>query len=103
MIKKMVQIDMKKYIDGCLEEFKEDVPGMVYKKVATLASEYLFQVCEMNGMKIPVERAKDFHCTVAKLIFVAKQGQPDILLAISFLTTRVKQPDEDVGRNCVEC
>ncbi len=72
--KKMVHINMKKYIDGCLEEFKEDVPGMVYKKVASPASEYLFQVCEMNGMKIPVERAKVFHSTVAKLLFVAKQG-----------------------------
>jgi hypothetical protein len=36
-----------------------------------------------------------FHAVVAKLLFVAKQARPHILLAISFLTTRVKDPDED--------
>jgi hypothetical protein len=42
-----------------------------------------------------VLKAKISHSTVAKLLFVAKRGRPDILLAVSFLTTRVKQPDED--------
>jgi len=32
---------------------------------------------------------------VAKLLFVAKRARPDILLAVSFLTTRVKEPDYD--------
>ena len=31
----------------------------------------------------------------AKLLFIAKRGRPDILGAVSFLTTRVKCPDED--------
>jgi hypothetical protein len=29
------------------------------------------------------------------LLFVAKRARPDILLAVSFLTTRVKEPDTD--------
>jgi len=41
------------------------------------------------------QRASIFHATVAKLLFIAKRARPDILLAISFLTTRVKEPDED--------
>jgi hypothetical protein len=32
---------------------------------------------------------------VAKLLFVAKRARPDILLAVSFMTTRVKKPDID--------
>jgi hypothetical protein len=32
---------------------------------------------------------------VTILIFIAKRARPDILLAISFLTTRVKEPDCD--------
>jgi hypothetical protein len=36
-----------------------------------------------------------FHATVAKLHIVAKRERLDILLAISFLTTRVKEPDTD--------
>jgi len=32
---------------------------------------------------------------MAKLLFLANQGRPDILLAVSFLTKRVKSPDLD--------
>ena len=32
---------------------------------------------------------------MAKLLFLAKRGRPDVLLAVSFLTTRVKGPDDD--------
>jgi hypothetical protein len=41
------------------------------------------------------KQATNFHATVAKLLFVPKRGRPDILLAVSFLTTRVKAPDLD--------
>ena len=36
-----------------------------------------------------------FHHTVAQLLFVSTRARPDISTAISFLTTCVKQPDED--------
>ena len=32
---------------------------------------------------------------VAKLLYLAKRGRPDILTAVSFLTTRVLSPDVD--------
>ncbi len=44
---------------------------------------------------LPKDKATVFHSTVAKLLFLAKRGRPDILLAVSFLTKRVKAPDED--------
>ena len=39
--------------------------------------------------------AKKFHRTVAQLLFLCKRARPDIKTLLSFLTTRVKQPDKD--------
>jgi hypothetical protein len=36
-----------------------------------------------------------FQSAVAKLLFLSKRVRPDILTAVSFLTTRVQTPDED--------
>lgn len=38
---------------------------------------------------LPIHEAKQFHSTVVKLLFLAKQGHPDVLLAVSFLMMRV--------------
>jgi hypothetical protein len=90
-----VEINMQKYIKGCLQDFEEEVTGTVFKTVNTPASEHLFKVRDKEILLLSSERKKIFHSTVAKLLFVAKQGRLDILLAISFLTTRVQAPDED--------
>lgn len=37
----------------------------------------------------------------AKVLFIAKRGRPDILLAASFLTTRVKAPTGDDWKKLV--
>ena len=44
---------------------------------------------------VPEEQARQFHRTVAQLIFLCKRARPDIEPLISFLTTIVKDPDED--------
>ena len=44
---------------------------------------------------IPEEQARQFHRTVAQLLFVCKRARPDIEPLVSFLMTRVKEPDED--------
>ena len=49
-------------------------------------------------MKLTEEEAGTFHTNVAKLLFLAKQVRPDILTAVSFLCTRVSQPDKDDER-----
>ena len=38
---------------------------------------------------------KQFHQTVAKLLFLFKRVRPDVKTLVSFLTTRVTQPDKD--------
>lgn len=35
---------MKRYIEGCIEDFKEEVPELVLKNVATPATEHLFKI-----------------------------------------------------------
>ena len=37
----------------------------------------------------------EFHSQIAKLLYLAKRTRPDILLAVSFVTTRVQKPDID--------
>ena len=40
------------------------------------------------------EQARQFHRTVAQLLFICKHAHPNIDPLISFLMTRVKEPDE---------
>jgi hypothetical protein len=86
---------MKKYIGACIEGFEEE-NNVQIKKVLTPASSNLFKIRNDSEREILKEKHKsEFHSTVAKLLFVAKRGRPVILLAVSFLTTRVQNPDLD--------
>ena len=62
---------------------------------ATPAADYLFQVRD-DGRKLNDEQAEAFHHTVYQLLFTSNRARRDIQTAISFLTTRVLAPDEDV-------
>jgi hypothetical protein len=48
-----------------------------------------------DGRKLSEELADAFHHRVYKLLFAANRARRDIQTAVSFLTTRVKAPDED--------
>ncbi len=61
---------------------------------ATPASDHLFKVQE-NGRKLSKELVEGFHHTVYQLLFAANRARRDIQMAVSFLTTRVKAPDQD--------
>ena len=93
--KQCVTINMEKYILACIEGFEEEVSDERLRSANTPASNYLFKTRQDNGVKLTREKAKLFHSTVAKLLFVAKRARPDILLTVSFLLTRVKCPDQD--------
>ncbi len=91
---KQITLNMNKYVEGCLEEFELDNAEL--KIVNTPATDNLFRIRnEEEMLLLNKEKKVQFHSTVAKLLFLAKRGRPDILLAVSFLTTRVKAPDED--------
>ena len=38
---------------------------------------------------------KQFHHIIARILFLCKQGCPDIQTAVAFLTTQLKAPDQD--------
>ena len=44
---------------------------------------------------LPEEQARQFHCTVAQLLFLLRRARPDIKPLVPFLTIRVKEPNED--------
>ena len=60
----------------------------------TPATNYIFKVNNQCN-KLSKEKSEVFHTYVAKGLFLCKRARPDIQLAIAFLCTRVKQPDED--------
>jgi len=98
---KTVKINMKKYIVETIETFQEEEPEERLKSVTTPATNNLFKTRE-NVEKLSKRRTGIFHSTVAKLLFVAKRARPDILLAVSFMTTRVKDPDMDDWHKLVQ-
>ena len=83
-----VKISMFSLIEEVLDEWPVENP------VASPAAHHLFQVNE-ECEKLSKKDKESFHSMVAKLLYLAKRGRPDILLAVSFLTTRVQAPDQD--------
>ncbi len=67
------------------------------KRIATAAPDNSFKVGE-DAVKLDQARAKAFHNTMAKGIYVTKRARPNISLRIAFLTTRIKGPDIDDWR-----
>ena len=83
----LVSISMR----GLVEQVLNDIP--VSKESRTPASTELFSVNE-ESKELDKEKKEKFHSTVAKLLYMAKRGRPDILTAVSFLTTRVLKSTE---------
>jgi hypothetical protein len=93
--KEILKINMEKYIEGTIKTFLNEEPDEKLRQVMTPATNNLFRTRDGESAKLSKKRAGVFHATVAKLLFVAKRARPDILLTISFLMKRVKQPDTD--------
>ncbi len=64
------------------------------RKQATPAGDHLFKRRE-DRTKLNEELADTFHHPVYRLLFSANRARRDIQTAVLFLTTRVKDPDED--------
>jgi hypothetical protein len=85
-----IEVDMILYIDECLEWSK------VSGTANTPATSELFNISEDSPV-LGAEGLEDFHTGVAKLLYLAKRCRPDILPAISFLSSRVgKATNEDL-------
>jgi hypothetical protein len=83
-----VTISMTSYLKGVLDEL--EVKGTV----TTPATANLFMV-NKKSPALSIQKAKQFHTTVAKLLYLAKRARVDVLLTVAFLSTRVKSPTEE--------
>ena len=70
--------------------FPEDLGG----RVTSPAAEHLTQVDDTEA-KLDNKRMQHFHTITARMLFYGKRARPDILTSVSFLTTRVTDPDVD--------
>ena len=87
-----VRVSMASYVKKIINEFLEDI----HDTASTPAGDNLFLVRGDDERKLlDEERARHFHSMVAQLLFVTMRCRRDIQTAVSFLTTRVKAPDED--------
>ena len=85
-----VQIDMAYYIKEMLQDFLKRFGES--DTAPTPASTN--QMEKGQGRLLETKRAKQFHTTVAKKLFVSKRARPDIHPTIAVLCTRVKEPNE---------
>ena len=67
---------------------------MTRQRIPTAAPEDLFKVDD-DASKLSPAEAKSFHPIIAMMLYVIKRARPDMLLAVAFLTTRVREPDVD--------
>ena len=87
-----LEVSMLQYLDSIIDEF----PELITEKAATPAADHLFSVRDTDEAKyLPEEKAIAFHHTTTQLLFLSSRARTDIQTAVSFLTTRVKKPDED--------
>ena len=86
-----VKITMTPYIREVIEDFSKYDPGS--KTARTSAANHLFKVRD-DAKPISEKLAQIFHTFVAKSLFATKMARPEISTTVSFLTTRVIEPDE---------
>ena len=87
-----VSIGMEEYVDEVLDTFGTE--SAITSATTTPARGNLFTVDEKSE-RLKKHRSEIFHHCVAKLLYVSKKCRLDILLAISFLCSRVTNSTEE--------
>jgi len=80
-----VEIDMEFYVRKVLKGYNNLLLAN------TPATKKLFEE-STKRVVLTEEEKKKFHMTVARLLYLSKRARPDILTAVGFLCTRVKEP-----------
>jgi Reverse transcriptase (RNA-dependent DNA polymerase) len=86
----VVKIDMTEYVKMVLH----DIPVEMIGVATTPAANHLFDINE-ESEKLNDDKKSVFVHYVMQLLYLSQRGRPDIRTAISFLCTRLKQPDQD--------
>lgn len=86
-------VGMDAYIAKIINEFPEEIMGVSL----TPATDHLYQIRNPAKSKpLSENRAIAFHHTIAQeLLFASTRARRDIQVAVAFLTTCVKAPNED--------
>ena len=94
-----VVLSMPEYIDSLIKETPSD---LTKGASTTPAAGHLFTT-NAEAQKLCDDQASEYHHLVAKLLYLAKRTRPDLLLAVSFLCTRVTEPDVDDWKKLGRC
>ena len=84
-------INMMEYIKTMIAGMPEDMVGIA----KTPAGPHFFKVDESGSKPLSQEKTEVFHRIVMQLQYLSLRGRPDIRTAVSFLTKRVTNSDED--------
>ena len=87
---KKLKVSMVPYFQDIIDDFPEDIS----KSFSTPAGNHLFDESEQPVL-ITEHKAKMFHHTVARILWGAMRARPDLLTTLSYLTCKVRAPDED--------
>ena len=85
-----LKVDMKEYV----KEMIKDYPSKTRENIECPWSTKLFNVND-NSKSLNNDYKELFHTFVMKCMFLGKRARPDILMGISFLSTRVLNPNEE--------
>ena len=86
-----LRINMIPYIKMVLAALPSNMRG----RAATPAASYLYKINNVNPVYLDEETVDLFHSVTMQLMYLAQRGRPDTLTAVSFLSSRVQQPDTD--------
>jgi hypothetical protein len=84
-----VKFTMYDYLEDILDEMPDDMNGTA----PTPASGNMFEVDE-DSIALNEKESDFFHRTTARLLFAAKRARPDLQVAVAYLCTRVKAPNQ---------
>jgi hypothetical protein len=79
-------------MDGFMQDVLREYE--VSGNAKTPATDMLFNIQVGDKTILNVADTEKFHSRVAKLLYLAKRIRPDIMTAVAFLTTRVRNPDQ---------
>ena len=90
--KSKVKISIVKFLQKFISDFPKEIKG----QAPTPATDQLFDVRDEKERKLlDKDHAIAFHYTVAHLLFASLRYRRGLQTAVAFLSTRVKEPDED--------
>jgi len=75
-------------IGNLINEFLAEVGVGDDARAESLAANYLNYIDEGKGELLNISDKEQLHSLVAKALYMARHGMPDILTTVSFLTTR---------------